>query len=212
MLAKNARRFLTPLAAAALLCGAAACGDTAATPSAAPSASPTAAPAPATSEAPPATTAAPTPAIPKPDRADYPGMDQHTEDGAIQAYRYFWAMTIWAHQTGEVEELKSLHSEACVGCAENLESIEFMRSQGQFWVGGNLQELPDHPVSAYDSPLNEVEVGYDFIVRENTEPGGDGSTAHSGAVFMQTVGGMNWENGAWVLSGYNTEVQPWEGS
>lgn len=211
MRAKNARRFLAPLAAAALLCGAAACGDTAATPSAAPSASPTAAPAPATSEAPPATTAAPTPAIPKPDRADYPGMDQHTDDGAIQAYRYFWAMTVWASQTGNVDELKTLHSEKCLGCTQNLESIEFMRSQGQFWVGGDLQELPDHSIDRYDSSLNEVEVGYDFVLAKNTSPQGDGSTAESAAVLMYTVGGLNWDNGRWIVSDYDVESKSWDG-
>ena len=41
------------------------------------------------------------PDIPAPDPADYPGMDQETPEGAEQAFKLFWAVILWAHQTGD---------------------------------------------------------------------------------------------------------------
>lgn len=202
MLAKNARRFLTPLAAAALLCGAAACGDTAATPSAAPSASPTAAPAPATSEAPPATAAAPTPAIPKPDRTDYPGMDQHTEDGAIQAYRYFWAMMTWAYHSGDYSEVAELSVANCDSCRQNFESIDTLAERGELWSNVSLQE---DGAEAFESEFFDLEIGYIFEI-DSGAVGLDGPPETDSQKHRYvTVGGMRWSGDHWTIEEFTIE-------
>ncbi|MDN5600791.1 MAG: DUF6318 family protein, partial [Dermabacteraceae bacterium] len=40
------------------------------------------------------------PDIPPPDPADYAGKDEHTAEGAEQAFKYYIAVSVWAHQTG----------------------------------------------------------------------------------------------------------------
>ena len=133
------RRALTLAATSLLALGLTACGDDAAKPeteSASTSAGPTTSAAPATTSTaaettpaatPPASTA---PAVAAPDPADYPGMDQQTEEGAKQAYKYFWDVYVYSEQTGNLDELKAITSPDCGWCQSAVARIE---SEGPAW-------------------------------------------------------------------------------
>ena len=79
--------------------------------------------------------------IPAPDPADYAGMDEHTADGATQAFRYYIAVSMWAHQTGETELLGSLQTDDCASCTEFNKDIEQLRDHGEYWSTFRLTDV-----------------------------------------------------------------------
>src|SRR5699024_3756122 len=104
------RRLLSAAAAGALLLGIAACGDQTDEPvTTAPPSIDVAGPRDDGGDSSPSDgggseatePTAQAPDIPPPDPADFAGMDEHTEEGAEQAFRYYIAVSVWAHQTGD---------------------------------------------------------------------------------------------------------------
>lgn len=189
------RRFLALAATTALLAGASACGDgEKAEP--APSAAATTT-APATSEPAPSTTAPPArPDVPAPDPADFPGKDERTEEGAQQAFRYFWAVNLWGVQTGDDSLYASLIAPGCEPCQTNLEQIRQVGANGLYW---SPTELVDTGTMAQASDLHEMEVGYIFTVSAHTEPLADGQTAHFEDDYVISLGGLSWHEDGWKV-------------
>src|SRR5699024_438635 len=113
------RRLLSAAAAGALLLGIAACGDQTDEPvTTAPPSIDVAGPSDDGGDSSPSDgggseTTEPTaqaPDIPPPDPADFAGMAGHTPEGAEQAFRYYIAVSMWAHQTGNDAPLSELES------------------------------------------------------------------------------------------------------
>ncbi|WP_422117185.1 DUF6318 family protein [Brachybacterium sp. UNK5269] len=136
------RRLLAAAAAGALLLGLAACDDgeegavTTAPPSVSVSAPSDGGGEPAPSDGGGTGTDDPTaaaPHIPPPDPADYAGMDEKSETGAVQAFRHYVATAMWAHQTGEDSQLASLQTETCEGCSDFNAEIPALKKQGKYW-------------------------------------------------------------------------------
>ncbi|MGP5006244.1 DUF6318 family protein [Brachybacterium tyrofermentans] len=141
--------------------------------------------------------------IPAPDPADYAGMDEHTADGATQAFRYYIAVSMWAHQTGETELLGSLQTDDCSSCTEFNKDIEQLRDHGEYW---STFRLTDVGTNLHDSKNFDHEIGYYFKTSPHTRPNDD----FSGRVDVKeveyiTVGGMLWASDHWSTGGINAE-------
>lgn len=154
------RRALTLAAASLLALGLTACGDDAAKPeteSASTSAGPTTSAAPATTSTaaettpaatPPASTA---PAVAAPDPADYPGMDQQTEEGAKQFVRYYLAVNYYSFATGDTAEVSRISGDACTFCSDSIASATKLHQDGGYWEVPCLEfiEQAAAPVEGY---------------------------------------------------------------
>ncbi|WP_106506594.1 DUF6318 family protein [Brachybacterium timonense] len=136
--------------------------------------------------------------IPAPDPADYPGMDQNTPEGAEQAFKYYIAVLMWAHQSGDTDLLSTLYSENCESCATLLEQVEDLKAHETFWSEATLDE---HQVSHENSDNYDAEVSYLFILGEHTEPAKDSSTsAPVPSVEYVSRGGLNWTGHHWAVA------------
>lgn len=138
------------------------------------------------------------PDVPKPDPADYAGMDEHTDEGAEQAFRYYWAVMTWSYQTGKTKEYAALYGPDCGSCEQNLAEIEELNDMREWWSETSLEDVD---LRAYDSTKNEIEVGYSFVVSAHSEPvKGNVKRRHYDENQFSTVGGMSWGDGAWVVN------------
>lgn len=129
------RRAVVAVSVGALTLALAACDPGAAEPTATPSSV-----APSTSEA--STSAAPTeeptsaaPEVPAPNPADFPGMDQQTEDGAKQAYAFFWETYRFAMVTGDSQPFANQFTPDCNWCIAISNEIT---SNGSIWKSATV--------------------------------------------------------------------------
>ena len=198
------RRLLSAAAATALLLGLAACGDEKEGPvTTAPPSIDISSPSDGGGSADPSdgggtetTTSDPTvtaPDIPAPDPADFAGMDEHTPEGAEQAFRYYIAMTYWARETGNTESLPDLYSDDCVKCADLKTEIDSFADGGDHWVDTSVK---DTGTEHFESTNYEVEVGYVYTVSDHVAPG---STSKVPEQEWTGVAGMNWSSGQWGI-------------
>lgn len=196
------RRLLSAAAAGALLLGLAACGETIDGPvttpppsidiGSGPSDNGGAEPSDGGGEESPEPTAD-APDIPPPDPADYAGMDEHTAEGAEQAFRYYIAVLTWARQTGDPEPLEALASDSCERCDELSSGVSEHGTKGEYWK--NIQ-ISGSGTEHFESTNYELEVGYVFVVSQHIEPG---SSEPTPAQEWTGVAGMTWSADAWVI-------------
>ena len=205
------RRLLSAAAAGALLLGLAACGDPTDGPvTTAPPSIDVAGPSDDGGDSSPSDgggseTTEPTaqaPDIPPPDPADFAGMDEHTEEGAEQAFRYYIALSYWARQVGSTEELQTLTESSCAECAEIESEIRESREVGQYW---SETQVEPYGSQVYESDNYDHEVGYIYIVGEHSEPRGDGDDKEEIERAYTAIGGMSWVDNQWVVGGLSIE-------
>ncbi|QNN83236.1 hypothetical protein H3H54_06370 [Brachybacterium sp. Z12] len=206
------RRLLSAAAAGALLLGLAACGDVEEGPvTTAPPEINVNGPSDGGGDAGPsdgggeetdeATAAAPD--IPPPDPADYAGMDEKTEDGAIQAFRYYIAVSMWAHQTGEDSELLELQTDACEGCPGFNAELPKLQEQGLYWSEFTVRDVKLTP---HDSENFDYEIGYSFTIPDHTRPDPEsGEPVAVDPIEYIAVGGLTWSTDRWVTGGLLAE-------
>lgn len=198
-------RRLLALGAIAVLTGAA-CSPPAETPTTAPPTS-AASTTPSPAETTPEETTAPT--VPAPDPADFPGKDEHTEEGAKQAVRYYWAMLVWGFQTGDSSALESLSSPDCANCQSNLESIQFANENGKLWSTASIN---DESIYTSEPGNYEMVVQYTFVVGEHREPDFEADSVESvPATVYSTANGVSWSGAHWIIDGVNLESEPAQG-
>ncbi len=143
------------------------------------------------------------PDIPPLDPADYPGMDEHTDEGAVQAFRYYIAMSMWAHQTGDDSALPELEGPNCTGCAELNAAIGPLKEHGEYWSEFTVTDV-GHRI--HESDMHEVEIGYFFTISPHMRPNESfDDQIDVPEIQYISVGGMNWESGRWVVSGLDAE-------
>lgn len=206
------RRLLTASAAAALVLGLAACGDdTGGTITDPPSTIATGASddggasdggeaggsAGGASDDGGSTEAAPD--IPAPDPADYPGMDEETDEGAEQTAKYFIAVQYWARTSGDTEALKRLQTDECGACTEAVQEIDSLRENNQLW-----REVSIEPGS-FDSETSATfdrEAGHRFQVSSHQEPNGDGEPVEVDTETYIAAFGLDFEETHWVVIDY----------
>lgn len=143
------------------------------------------------------------PDIPAPDPADYAGMDEHTADGATQAFRYYIAVSMWAHQTGETELLNSLQSDDCEGCAYLNKDIPPLQEHEKYWGKFSISDIG---TLAHDSDTFEHEIGYQFALSSHTRPTEtfEGKTEVENLKY-NAVAGLYWVSGQWIVGGMSVE-------
>lgn len=146
------------------------------------------------------------PDIPPPDPADYAGMDENTEDGATQAFRYYIAMSMWAHQTGDDTELMSLQADSCEGCPEFNAELPELQEIGEFWSEFTVADVH---IGAHDSTNYDIEIGYAFTIPTHSRPGPEeGERIEYDPVEYLAVGGMTWGPEGWIVGGLKAEWGP----
>lgn len=196
------RRLLSAAAAGALLLGLAACGDPTDGPvTTAPPSIDVAGPSDDGGDTSPSDgggseTEEPTaqaPDIPPPDPADFAGMDEHTPEGAEQAFRYYIATLFWARQTGDTDLLEPLFSDNCKQCSDLSSNITNDAQHDDYWGDVNIR---DSGAGHFDSTNYEIEVGYVFIVSDHIEPGSPDVVP---AQEWTGVAGMEWSADAWIV-------------
>ncbi|WP_394214381.1 DUF6318 family protein [Brachybacterium vulturis] len=202
------RRLLSAAATGALLLGLAACGDETDGPVTTPPPSiDVAGPSDSGGDTEPSdgggeATTEPTaeaPDIPPPDPADFAGMDEHTPEGAEQAFRYYIAVLYWGYQTGSPAELEALQGPSCSECNELLDEIKAIQDTGNYWVDVSIS---DKGSITSESDNYDIEVGYIYIVSEHTEqPVESGETTTVPADAWTARGGMYWIDDSWRVGG-----------
>ncbi|ATG55213.1 hypothetical protein CFK41_10910 [Brachybacterium ginsengisoli] len=206
------RRLLSAAATGALLLGLAACGETTEGPVTTPPPdlgveapsdgggdSPTASDGGGESEEP----TAEAPDIPAPDPADFAGMDEHTAEGAEQAFKYYIAVSMWAHQTGDDSVSNDLTSQNCDTCSSFMETFRELQDHNDTWGEFSLN---DASLEAHKSENFDFEVAYDFTTTPHERPKDDFSgRVNVGELEYSTVGGMTWTEDHWKLEAISAE-------
>ncbi|HEX7351051.1 MAG TPA: DUF6318 family protein [Brachybacterium sp.] len=145
------------------------------------------------------------PDIPAPDPADYPGMDEETPEGAEQAFKYFWAVALWGHQTGESDDLATLGADECGSCGSMVEDIEDIKSSGSYWSSADLEDVSieeDGSWEDYDSVVT-----YSFTIDEHVEPAADGGAATEvPKQGVTAVGALSWQDDSWLVVDLSVET------
>ncbi|GEM_PF-2672877 len=186
------RRALVITAVSALALGLAACEGGADEPSPSSTAATTTA-----SPTEPTTASATTsqPAVAAPDPSAYPGMDEQTEEGAKQAFKYFFAALIYGYQTGDSKPLSSISAADCEYCNDAIEALTDLQDAGQTW--GSTQ-IADRYLSVEQEIPQGYVVGYGYEVSEHLEPGATpNSTTSEPSAIYGAAGELVWENDSW---------------
>ena len=139
------------------------------------------------------------PDIPAPDPADFPGMDEQTPEGAEQAFKYFWAVAIWGHQTGDAGPLREVSSEDCEPCAEMRKDIEEIGDKRAYWSSTSVEDV----TSNRNDPVGDFEYvfSYTFTVAAHTEPSLDGeSSSEIPERKMGAAGALVWDGDRWKVA------------
>lgn len=142
------------------------------------------------------------PDIPPPDPADYAGMDQNTPEGAEQAFRYYIAVSIWAHQTGDTEELDLLSGNGCHACNTIVTEIESLSSTSQTW---SPTDLKAYGSEIYDSKNYDHEIGYIYIVGPHSEHSESGDVESIEEQAYTAIGGLVWNVDHWIVDGLSID-------
>lgn len=145
------------------------------------------------------------PDVPEPDPADFPGMDKHTDKGAEQAFRYYWAMLIWGYQTGETSKFEHLYREPCDSCSKNAQQMDIRGKQDALW---SRTALKDVLLKSKSGDRHEIEVSYVFVMSAHNEPATtERDPVSEPKTKYASVGGMNWTEGRWTVDavGFATE-------
>ncbi|MGP9695052.1 DUF6318 family protein [Brachybacterium sp. AOP25-B2-12] len=193
------RRAVVAITVGTLTLALAACDPGGTEPTAAPSSV-----APSTTEAPasPAPTEEPTsvaPEVPAPNPADFPGMEQQTEEGAKQAFKFYIASLVHAHRTGNSGTLQSLSTPNCGYCATVFQDIAAIHERRAFW--GETPITPGE-VSSISESESSVTVTYAFDLAEHQEFELDtGAPSIAPARTYGSSGRMVWADQGWRMDG-----------
>lgn len=143
------------------------------------------------------------PDIPAPDPADFAGMDEHTPEGAEQAFRYYIAVSMWAHQTGDEKSLKSLQADDCAGCKYLNDDIPEARSSDLLW---SEAAISNSQTSINPSETYEQEIRYAFTLNSHSRPDKNFEKyIHLESLDYDSVGGMDWVSNQWIVVDMSVE-------
>lgn len=133
-------------------------------------------------------------------------MDEHTPEGAEQAFKYYIAYLIWSVQSGDVEGLADLATDSCKGCDVLEQEISTRRLNKSLW---GKAHLTPRATEIHESDLSEHEIAYLYEISPHAAPplGGVGEAERVPSTVMVSVGGMLWERGEWKVNGYASEVR-----
>ncbi|MGO1408792.1 MAG: DUF6318 family protein [Brachybacterium sp.] len=146
------------------------------------------------------------PDIPPPDPADYAGMDEHTAEGAEQAFKYYIAVSVWAHQTGKDDPPIALQDAKCDGCNSFNGDIPELRSKDLLWSTSDISEVK---ASVESYPDGEHEVRYQFSLGQHSRP----NNKHTERIELDSLdfdsaGRLAWTSDGWTIEGLSIEWGP----
>lgn len=193
------RRALTLAATGLLALGLTACGDDAGTSTAEPSTTSAAPTTSAPAETTPVTTPSPSsaPAVAAPDPADYPGMDQQTEEGAKQAFRFFWASYLSGYEGGGTSAFSSTFDPSCSYCLAAREDLETHDQHASYWSDADIEDLE---LSLNSFSESEAVVTYVYRLSGHSEPSEDYSTRiDEPETVYATAGRLVWQGNKWLV-------------
>lgn len=191
------RRTPTLLLAGALALALAACDAGGGEPTTKPTTSTT------TTSAPAETSSAPseepsTPAAAAPNPADYPGMDKQTEEGAKQAYKYFWDTISFAYQSGDSRSVSALHSMDCTYCTKTTRAIDGLRDRNALWGPAN-NIYTEEVIETYTPEKAVVTLAFNLTAHEESSDDFSTRTMAPEARYA-TAGQLIWENDRWIVA------------
>ncbi|MCS6710810.1 hypothetical protein JSY14_01775 [Brachybacterium sp. EF45031] len=131
--------------------------------------------------------------IPKPDPKDYPGMDQHTQEGAEQAFRFYVDAMSWTRRTGDGSLMRDMSAADCTGCHDLIERFESMRSEAAVSATVDLEVVN---VDTQESDVAE------YIVSGTLRPKEGADSATSGSAdddSSEAAAALEWIDGEWVV-------------
>ncbi|UYG17561.1 DUF6318 family protein [Brachybacterium huguangmaarense] len=195
------RRALVITAVSALALGLAACEGGADEPSPSSTAATTTA-----SPTEPTTASATTsqPAVAAPDPSAYPGMDEQTEEGAMQAYKFFWDTLIYGYQTGDSTPFRGLSSADCSYCIDAARDIDGFRDRDEYW---GPVELSEHFLNAQSEAEDQFVVSYGFSLSEHDEPSNvAGERTSDPETAYGAAGRLKWDGSHWVVQAVDLET------
>ncbi|GAA1322952.1 DUF6318 family protein [Brachybacterium rhamnosum] len=137
------------------------------------------------------------PDIPAPDPADYPGMDEHTDEGAEQAFKFYIDSVFWGFETGDSAAIKEMTAADCNSCTGVIDQIDDHGKAGEYWSHVSLEagELRSEPYEDF-----EISVIYSFVASAHTEPDLDSDdTEDVPKALYGTAGALNWQDDHWEL-------------
>src|SRR5699024_9286500 len=136
---------------------------------------------------------------PPPDPADFVGMDEHTPEGAEQAFRYYIAVLYWSYQTGSQKELEALQGSTCSECNKLLKEISDIRANGAHWTN---VEISTKGSTSAESENYDIEIGYIYTVSEHEERSAATNEVRTIPQDAWTArGGMYWTDDGWIVGG-----------
>jgi hypothetical protein len=145
-----------------------------------------------------ATTTPDRPDVPPPDPDDYAGKDEQTGEGAEQALRYWFALAIWGHQTGDSSELRSLSTDDCPGCTEIASDIDDIAESETFW---SVSEMEDYKLEHEQIDDETTDVSYGTLLGQHDEGvRGNERTRTVGDKASATFGTLRWAGDGWVVA------------
>ena len=130
------------------------------------------------------------PAVAAPDPADYPGMDQQTEEGAKAFYRYFWDSYVYANLTGDPSILESLSGPDCGWCSSAAAEI---RQDGATWESGSISYGDMAADLSLDPPA--VFATFDAVIQDRSPS--SGSASNSEPEKMAAGSNISWVENRW---------------
>src|SRR5699024_2330731 len=142
---------------------------------------------------------APAPDIPPPDPAASVAMEEHTPEGAEQAFRYDIAVLYWSYQTGSQKELEALQGSTCSECNKLLKEISDIRANGAHWTN---VEISTKGSTSAESENYDIEIGYIYTVSEHEERSAATNEVRTIPQDAWTArGGMYWTDDGWIVGG-----------
>lgn len=143
------------------------------------------------------------PDIPAPDRADFPGMDEHTDHGAMQAFKYYIATAMWAHQVGDDSLTQEMQTEDCDGCDDFLQTFDDLKKHDILWTEFTLNDVMTEALPSRDYDL---QVNYNFVTTPHKRPINDfKEMGETGELEYATAGGMVWVEDQWKVDGVHVK-------
>ena len=137
------------------------------------------------------------PDIPAPDPADFPGMTEENQDGAVAAFMYYMDISMWSHQTGDDALIQTLEAESCSICQEFNSEIYDIQESGEPWSEFDVQPIG---FSVGESEVHDFSVNYKFTTGEHTRWSYEDSERwEAPKIAYDATGEMVWESGVWKV-------------
>ena len=135
-------------------------------------------------------------------------MDEHTDYGAMQAFKYYIATAMWAHQVGDDSLTQEMQTKDCEGCKVFMETYRDAVKNETLWSEFSLQEVKSETLPT-ESKLYDLQVNYNFTTTPHMRPHESGGPLEEvGELEYATAGGMKWIDGHWKVAGLSTKWGP----